>query len=36
MGTDTVTTQNLTVHAVDTDRGLILVKGKRPALGGGP
>ena len=30
MGTDTVTTQNLTVHAVDTERGLILVKGAVP------
>ena len=30
MGSDTVTTQNLTVHAVDTDRGLILVKGAVP------
>src|SRR3954451_22234722 len=30
MGSDTVTLQNLTVHAVDTDRGLILVKGAVP------
>lgn len=30
MGTDTVTTQNLTVHAVDTDKGFILVKGAVP------
>jgi large subunit ribosomal protein L3 len=30
MGNDTVTTQNLTVHAVDADRGLILVKGAIP------
>jgi large subunit ribosomal protein L3 len=30
MGSDTVTTQNLTVHAVDTDKGLILVKGAVP------
>ncbi|NLC98318.1 MAG: 50S ribosomal protein L3 [Actinomycetales bacterium] len=30
MGTDTVTTQNLTVHAVDTDKGVILVKGAVP------
>jgi large subunit ribosomal protein L3 len=30
MGTETVTTQNLTVHAVDSDRGLILVKGAVP------
>ncbi|MEO6473055.1 MAG: 50S ribosomal protein L3 [Aeromicrobium sp.] len=30
MGTDRVTTQNLKVHAVDTDRGLILIKGAVP------
>jgi large subunit ribosomal protein L3 len=30
MGRDTVTVQNLTVHAVDADRGLILVKGAIP------
>ena len=30
MGTDQVTTQNLTVHAVDVDKGLILVKGAVP------
>ena len=30
MGSDTVTTQNLTVHAVDADKGLILVKGAIP------
>lgn len=30
MGTDTVTTQNLTVHAVDADKGYILVKGAVP------
>jgi len=30
MGTDTVTVQNLTVHAVDSERGLILVKGAVP------
>ena len=35
MGIDTVTTQNLTVHAVDTDRGLILVKGAVPGPKGG-
>jgi large subunit ribosomal protein L3 len=35
MGTDTVTTQNLTVHAVDTDKGLILVKGAVPGPKGG-
>ena len=35
MGVDTVTTQNLTVHAVDTDKGLILVKGAVPGPKGG-
>ncbi len=30
MGTDTVTTQNLTVHAVDVEKGVILVKGAIP------
>jgi large subunit ribosomal protein L3 len=30
MGNDTVTTQNLTVHAVDAEKGLILVKGAIP------
>jgi len=30
MGVDRVTVQNLTVHAVDADRGLILVKGSVP------
>ena len=35
MGSDTVTTQNLTVHAVDIDRGLILVKGAVPGPKGG-
>jgi large subunit ribosomal protein L3 len=30
MGSDTVTTQNLTVHAVDTDKGIVLVKGAVP------
>ncbi len=35
MGSDTVTTQNLTVHAVDADRGLILVKGAVPGPKGG-
>lgn len=30
MGTDKVTTQNLTIHAVDTDRGVILIKGAVP------
>ena len=35
MGVDTVTTQNLTVHAVDTDKGLILIKGAVPGPKGG-
>ncbi|QBR93526.1 50S ribosomal protein L3 [Nocardioides euryhalodurans] len=35
MGTDTVTTQNLTVHAVDAEKGLILVKGAIPGPKGG-
>ena len=35
MGTDTVTTQNLTIHAVDTDKGVILVKGAVPGPKGG-
>ena len=35
MGSETVTLQNLTVHAVDTDRGLILVKGAVPGPKGG-
>jgi large subunit ribosomal protein L3 len=35
MGSDTVTTQNLTVHAVDADRGLILIKGAVPGPKGG-
>ncbi len=30
MGNDTVTTQNLTVHSVDADKGLILIKGAIP------
>ena len=30
MGHDTVTTQNITVHAVDADKGLILLKGAVP------
>jgi large subunit ribosomal protein L3 len=30
MGTDTVTTQNVTVHAVDVEKGLILLKGAVP------
>ena len=30
MGSDTVTTQNVTVHAVDAEKGLILLKGAVP------
>jgi len=30
MGAETITTQNLTVHAVDVEKGLILVKGAVP------
>jgi large subunit ribosomal protein L3 len=35
MGTDTVTTQNLSVHAVDAEKGLILLKGAVPGPKGG-
>jgi large subunit ribosomal protein L3 len=35
MGGDTVTTQNITVHAVDTEKGLILLKGAVPGPKGG-
>jgi large subunit ribosomal protein L3 len=35
MGNETVTTQNLTVHSVDTEKGLILVKGAIPGPKGG-
>jgi large subunit ribosomal protein L3 len=35
MGNETVTTQNLTVHAVDAEKGLILVKGAIPGPKGG-
>ena len=35
MGRDTVTVQNLTVHAVDADKGLILLKGAVPGPKGG-
>ena len=34
MGTDQVTTQNLTIHAVDADKGVILVKGAVPGAKG--
>jgi large subunit ribosomal protein L3 len=35
MGNDTVTTQNVTVHAVDTEKGIILLKGAVPGPKGG-
>jgi large subunit ribosomal protein L3 len=35
MGADTVTTQNVTVHAVDVEKGLILLKGAVPGPKGG-
>jgi len=35
MGHDTVTTQSLTVHKVDADRGLLLIKGAIPGPKGG-
>ena len=35
MGSDTITTQNVTVHAVDADKGLILLKGAVPGPRGG-
>jgi large subunit ribosomal protein L3 len=35
MGHVTVTTQNLTVHAVDADAGLLLIKGAVPGPKGG-
>jgi large subunit ribosomal protein L3 len=35
MGAARITTQNLTVHAVDTDRGLLLIKGAIPGPKGG-
>ena len=35
MGSDTVTTQNITVHAVDVEKGLILLKGAVPGPRGG-
>ncbi|MCW2779555.1 MAG: ribosomal protein [Marmoricola sp.] len=35
MGTDTVTTQNVTVHGVDVEKGLILLKGAVPGPKGG-
>lgn len=35
MGSDTITTQNLTVHAVDVDKGLLLIAGAVPGPRGG-
>src|SRR5690606_35332934 len=35
MGAERVTVQNLTVHSVDTERGLILIKGAIPGAKGG-
>jgi large subunit ribosomal protein L3 len=35
MGGDTVTTQNVSVHAVDVEKGLILLKGAVPGPKGG-
>jgi large subunit ribosomal protein L3 len=35
MGAEKVTTQNLTVHAVDADKGLVLIKGAVPGPKGG-
>ncbi|WP_181312630.1 50S ribosomal protein L3 [Nocardioides campestrisoli] len=35
MGNDTVTTQNVTVHAVDVEKGVILLKGAVPGPRGG-
>ena len=35
MGGERITTQGLTVHAVDTDRGLLLIKGAVPGPKGG-
>jgi large subunit ribosomal protein L3 len=34
MGNETITTQSLTVHSVDTDKGLILLKGAVPGARG--
>jgi large subunit ribosomal protein L3 len=35
MGGDAVTTQNITVHAIDAERGLVLLKGAGPGPKGG-
>jgi large subunit ribosomal protein L3 len=34
MGNDTITTQNLTIHSVDAEKGLILIKGAVPGSRG--
>jgi large subunit ribosomal protein L3 len=34
MGIDTVTMQNLTIHSVDVEKNLILVKGSIPGING--
>ena len=34
MGNDTITTQNVTVHAVDTEKGIVLLKGAVPGAKG--
>jgi large subunit ribosomal protein L3 len=34
MGIDTVTMQNLTIHSVDAEKNLILVKGSIPGING--
>lgn len=35
MGAETTTTQNLTIHAIDAERGLLLIKGALPGPTGG-
>jgi large subunit ribosomal protein L3 len=35
MGSDTVTTQNVVVHAIDAEKGLILLQGAVPGPKGG-
>lgn len=35
MGSDTITTQNLTIHSVDDEQGVVLVKGAVPGPNGG-
>jgi len=35
MGAEQITTQNISVHAIDTERGLILLKGAVPGPKGG-